>query len=248
MRIGGVHYGVGAPLLTGLAEDPDVELLADKPRVLIPLLREGALDAALLSSIEAFRWPGYRLAPGLGICSRGPARSVRAFRRPDIAAIHTVGLDNGSATSVALLEILLRRGRFGPITEPLEFKLVEPMAHPDRLPFDLVLLIGDFGLRAEAGQRQVLDLGDEWFRWTGLPFVYALWVIHPSADPERLIPRLRQARDEGISRGVLDGTGGAIYYTVGEPERAGLSRFCSEAIDLGLAAADLEPMWLDDIR
>src|SRR5262249_56631459 len=100
VRLGGVSFGVGAPLLAGLAEDPAVELIAETPAALIELLRAGQLDAALVSSIEAFRTPGYRVAPRLSICCEGPARSVRAFARRG-ARIRSVALDSGSESSVA---------------------------------------------------------------------------------------------------------------------------------------------------
>jgi chorismate dehydratase len=105
IRIGGVPYGVGAPLLTGLANDPAVAFVQAPPTRLIAQLRAGELDAALVSSIEAVRLPGYRVAPGLGIACKREIRSVRAFRRRG-TPIRSVGLDRSSATSVAMLRLL----------------------------------------------------------------------------------------------------------------------------------------------
>ena len=59
-----------------------------------------------MSSIEAFRTPGYAALADLGIACRTEARSVRAFKKPG-ATIARVGIDDGSETSVALLRILL---------------------------------------------------------------------------------------------------------------------------------------------
>ena len=55
IRIGGVPYGVGAPLLAGLDSDPTATLTQAPPTQLIARLRAGELDAALVSSIEAMR-------------------------------------------------------------------------------------------------------------------------------------------------------------------------------------------------
>src|SRR5262249_49225555 len=52
LRIGGVPYGVGAPLLAGLAEDAGAEFVQAPPTALIEELRKGRLDAALVSSVE----------------------------------------------------------------------------------------------------------------------------------------------------------------------------------------------------
>jgi chorismate dehydratase len=40
---------------------------------------------------------------------------------------------------------------------------------------DGALLIGDPALLADPGSLRCYDLGEEWFRFTGLPFVFAVW-------------------------------------------------------------------------
>ena len=96
IRIGGVPYVVGAPLLAGLDAERGVELVRDLPARLIERLRRSELDVALASAIEAFRRPGYRVVSEIGICSRGAVLSVRGFRRPGGGPIRTVGVDEGS--------------------------------------------------------------------------------------------------------------------------------------------------------
>ena len=238
LRIGGVSYGVGAPLLEGLDSDPEVDFSLDSPAALITPLREGLLDAALLSSIEAFRNPGYSVLSGLGIACRGPARSVRAFARP--GPIETVGLDHGSATSVALLKILLHHGLLGEVVENPTFEAIEPTLELDRLPHDLVMFIGDCGLQAESDSRTPLDLGELWHSWTGLPFVFAIWLIRGNAPADIIARKLFAAREAAVAAKVSDGTDGAIYYDIGEEDLVGLRRFHREAADLDLADPALE--------
>ena len=240
LRLGGVPFGVGAPLLAGLAEDPTVEFVAEPPATLIDLLRGGQLDAALVSSVEAFRTPGYRVAPGLCICCEGPAKSVRAFARPGVK-IRSVALDSGSETSVALLRVLLARVLHA---ENCTFTRVAPTRNPDSLAEDLVLMIGDCGLLADPGRRQVLDLGSLWHEWTGLPFVFALWLIAPSSPARAILGKLAAARELATQLGIEDGTGGAIRYALGERELAGLMRFRREAAALNLIDARVLPTFL----
>lgn len=230
---------MGATLLAGLDEDPAVRLVTDAPARLIPPLRNGQLDAGLLSSIEAFRHPGYTVVQGLGIASCGPVRSVRAFRRPN-RPIRTVALDSSSAAAATLLKILLPR-RLG--AKDCAFHTVLPTLEPDRLDADLVMLIGDHGLRADPGGREVLDLGELWHEWTRLPFVYALWLLAPGADAAVIVPRLFRARDEGLRRQIDDGTGGAVYYEIGSRELQGLRRYHEEALALGLVEPGVEPAY-----
>jgi chorismate dehydratase len=176
IRIGGVPYGVGAPLLAGLGSDPRAALIEAAPTDLIARLREGELDVALVSSIEAIRQPGYRVAADLGIACKHEIRSVRAFRRRG-GPIRSIGVDASSATSVALLRILLARSRAAGLAGDARVETIAPTTNPGALPHDLVLLIGDAGLRADPLDREVWDLGREWRALTGLPFVFALWLL-----------------------------------------------------------------------
>lgn len=236
IAIGGVPFGVGAPLLAGLDSDPTVTLVQAPPTVLIERLRAGQLDAALVSSVEAVRAPGYRVAAGLGIACKHEIRSVRAFRRRG-GPVRTVGLDQGSATSVALLRLLLAGPRAADVAAAPTFAAIEPTRTPDALPHDLVLLIGDHGLGADPGDREVWDLGAEWRRWTGLPFVFALWLLRPGADPQLVLPPLWQARARGRMLGPVDGTHGAAHYELDDEDVRGLCAFWAKARAAGLATA-----------
>ena len=240
LRIGGVPYGVGAPLVQGLARDPSVELLREVPRRLIERLRAGQLDAALVSSIEGFRTQGYAALADLGIACRHEARSVRAFRRR--GPIRSVGLDDGSETSVALLRILLAQHLD---VGECSFERIEPHTDVDRYPHDLVLLIGDCGLRAHTTGREVLDLGEQWRAFTGAPFVFALWLIAPHADRASVAATLRRAAGAGE---LVDHTNGAIHYRLSETDHRGLQLFAAKARALGLASDAVEPEFLGLVR
>lgn len=242
IRIGGVPYGVGAPLLEGLESDPSIDFVRIPPIELVRDLRDGTLDAALVSSIEAFRRPDYGTVAGLSIASRGPARSVRAFKKT--GPIRSVGLDSGSATTVVLLRILLAAGRLGEVAEDVEFDTISPTMDPDSLPHDLVMLIGDCGLHANSDRPDILDLGACWFDWIGLPFVWALWLIRPEVEPADILAKLHEARRAALEANVDDGTDGAIYYDFGAAELAGLRRFRNAAAALDLADGSIEPRLL----
>lgn len=66
---------------------------------------------------------------------------------------------------------------------------------------DAVLLIGDRAMHAPSESFvEVMDLGQMWYNWTGLPFVFAMWVGHPGNDSERIASALNEARDRGVAR------------------------------------------------
>lgn len=242
IRIGGVPYGVGAPLLGGLDQDADIDLVLKPPTKMIPDLRAGRLDAALLSSIEAIRHPGYTVAKNLGIACKQEIRSVRAFRKRG-KKIKTVGCDQSSATTVALLKLLLTHVHQDETEGDLEFSTIEPTREPDGLPHDLVMLIGDPGLEADAGGREIWDLGTEWVQWTGLPFVFAVWVLRPGVDHAAVLPALHRGRELGRERGAVDGTEGAAHYELDDEDMQGLRRFWQECRNLELADQPDPTFW-----
>lgn len=215
-----------------------MELVRTAPARLIDQLREGALDAALVSSIESARTPGYRALRDVGIACEGPVHSVRAFRRRSEEPVRSVALTDESETSVALLRILLDAE--GLAAPDCSFGRVTSTRRPDSLPHDLVLLIGDDGLRADPGTREPIDLGARWTAWTGLPFVFALWLIAPGAGAERVAARLRRAHTEGctLPRRVDEAR---VHYALGPRELEGLERFLREAAERGFARPDCRP-------
>ncbi len=68
---------------------------------------------------------------------------------------------------------------------------------------DAQLLIGDQGIRfrqAHAHEFEYWDLGTEWKKSIGLPFVYALWLIRPEvSDAKTIADRLRALRDGNLA-------------------------------------------------
>ena len=111
LRIGAVNYLNTKPLICDLPElAPEAELVLDVPSRLADQLAAGALDVALIPVIEYFRGGPYTIVPNIAIASRGPVLSVTLFSRVPWASIRRVALDEGSRTSAALTQILLRSG------------------------------------------------------------------------------------------------------------------------------------------
>src|SRR5436190_24165840 len=108
LRVGAVNYLNTKPLIERLTDfAPNVELSLDLPSRLADRLAAGELDVGLIPAVEFFRG-GYTLVPNVAIGSRGPVLSVTLFSRVPWEAIRTVALDEGSRTSAALTQIILR--------------------------------------------------------------------------------------------------------------------------------------------
>jgi chorismate dehydratase len=255
IRIGAVEYLNTKPLICDLdLLAPDAELVLEVPSRLADDLAAGRLDVALIPVIEYFRAGSYSILPDIAIASRGPVLSVTLFSRVPLEQIRTLALDEGSRTSAALTQILLRkRYQVEPIILPL------PMDQAaDEVAADAVLLIGDRAMRASLpGFAYSYDLGQEWQDWTGLPFVYAVWAVRPGADLGPVATALVEAKQRGLERVAqiahfeaprLElGAGfcrryltNIIYFDLGPRELAGLRKFYALACELGLAPKGVE--------
>jgi chorismate dehydratase len=250
IRIGAVNYLNTKPLICDLADlAPEAELLLEVPSRLADSLAEGSLDVALIPVIEYFRAGTYTIVPNIAIASGGPVLSVTLFSRVPWSGIRRVALDEGSRTSAALAQILLRT-RFGIHPEVIPLPLDSTAEETDA---DAVLLIGDRAMRAcLPGFAHAFDLGQEWHDWTGLPFVYAVWAVRDGVDlgsvPEALVEAKRRGctrigqiahaeaphlgLDAGFCRRYL---ANIIHFDLGPREQAGLHHYYMLACELGLA-------------
>jgi predicted solute-binding protein len=81
------------------------------------------------------------------------------------------------------------------------------------------LLIGDQAIhfrQKHAGEFQFLDLGEQWKKLTGLPFVYALWLIRPEVTDAKSIGQcLRRLRDKNLAN--LDDLIAEAVAGIGDP-------------------------------
>jgi chorismate dehydratase len=191
MRLGRIPYINCYPVYQaidrGVVSAP-AELVTGTPAELNDLLVAGELDVSVISAVEYARNSrDLVLLPDIAISCDGPVRSVALFSRRDVGQLdrRTVLLSASSRTSVALLELLCRH------VWKIEPRLAQARAEAQdlenlqHLPHDAVLVIGDPALLLAARETYPhrYDLGEEWKRWTGLPFVFAVWAARRSADP-----------------------------------------------------------------
>jgi chorismate dehydratase len=208
----------------------------------------------MIPSIEYARIPGCTVVSDACIACDGPVRSVKLFGRVPVEDVHSLALDEGSRTSAALAQILLKE-RFGVAPRLLKLPIGATL---DQLPADAVLLIGDRGITSIGGVFEfVWDLGEEWSRWTGLPFVFSLWVARPGVDLRGLTKTLARARDLGLARlteiarceaptvGIPEADCLAylrdnLEYRFGRRQQQGLERFFALAARMKLAPPDVK--------
>ncbi|MCC7230801.1 MAG: menaquinone biosynthesis protein [Fimbriimonadaceae bacterium] len=181
--VGCVPYVNAIPLVEMFEEmgpASPVRVIYKVPSELPALLKSGEAQAILVSSVDALRTSGRRMAEGGCIGSRDHVKSVRLFSKVPLGEIGTLALDASSMTSNRLAMILLK-----------ELLGIEPktrMMTPDLgamlAETDACILIGDIGMMSDGSGLQVMDLGEAWNRLTGKPFVWAAWIGGEGLVPE----------------------------------------------------------------
>lgn len=219
------------------------------PTTLNRALVDGRIDVSAMSSIEFARHQDdLRLLPVASITASGAVDSIQVFSRAPLEDLRTIAVTPHSATSVALLRILVGPAvRFVPQTGGVEASLSRA---------DGVLLIGDEALAARrAGAAPVAtDLGERWTASTGLKMVFAVWAVRRDAAGlddeihrlEHLLGEARRAydRDPGpviraaaarfpFGEDFISTYLARLSYGFGRDERAALTHFYDRAVAAG---------------
>jgi chorismate dehydratase len=165
----GAPYSNSAPLVDKLTEvDARVRVIHDHPASLMRDLKSGRADVALLPVVHLFSHPELNMIEGLGVAADGPVKSVLMKCNKPLKQIATVARDPASATSNALAELLLKN-HFKQKVEMVGFGGAEAP--------DAAIVIGDRALCADPAPAGDIDLAEAWKKWTGLPFVFAVWAV-----------------------------------------------------------------------
>jgi len=207
-RVGRIRYINVLPIYYALERshvENGFEMVPGTPAELNGRLFRGEVEVSAISSVEYARhFQEYLLLPHLSISTEGDVGSVLFFSRAPFDRLtgKEVILSSSSATSAALLEILLFE-LFG--SRPL----YRSAAVGDTLPEGAygLLAIGDEALRLRATGRYpyFLDLGRAWHELTGLPFVFGVWAARRTfyatnpAEVKAVHQALLQSKQWGLS-------------------------------------------------
>jgi len=181
LTVGHIPYLNCEPFFHYLAEYGfSGQMLSGVPSALNHMLQRGELDCSPSSSFEYARnWRDYLLLPGHSISSTGPVGSVLLFSPVPLAELgeRTIAITGDSATSINLLRVLLQEFvGLSAVRDEVPEAPVEKLIAAGKP----ALLIGDRALRVAISRPHGMhrfDLGQLWYQHTGLPFVFALWMV-----------------------------------------------------------------------
>ena len=215
MRLGRIPYINCYPVYGAIDRNIvslNAQLVDGVPTALNHAMAAGTLDVSVISAVEYARDAArYLLLPDLAITCDGPVRSVMLVSRRPAESLDggRVLVSRSSLTSVALLELLFEQVWLAsPAFVPADAEIADLVRTGAEL-HDARLIIGDAALLLTSGMSAlaadypyIYDLGAVWKTWTGLPFVFAVWVAQrttPVADALAVHAQLIQSRDWGLA-------------------------------------------------
>jgi len=236
-KIGIVSYLNTRPLIYGLQREPmssQIELIEDTPAQLADLLASDQIDIGLIPVASIPRFPDHYIIGDYCIATEAEVASVCLFSEVPLEKIERVYLDYQSRSSVALLKWLMKES-WGISPELLDSR--DESYLNDISGTTAGLVIGDRALRQRKVSTFIYDLGLEWRKITGLPFVFAAWISKRPKSQE-FVEAFNRANAYGLAH--LDRVLAAhpfpdydlrkyftihINYRLDDAKRAGLNRF-----------------------
>ncbi len=174
VRITAVSYYNTLPFIYGLKHSgllSGYDLSLDVPSECARKLLDNEADVGLIPVGALAGLPNYKLVSNLCIGADKDVKSVLLLANTEYTSIKTIYLDTDSLTSVNLVKVLAREyWKIDP-----EWKSLSELKG-ELSPDKGMVLIGDktFGLSEK--YPYCYDLAGEWIKFTGLPFVFAVWI------------------------------------------------------------------------
>jgi len=208
LRISAISFLNTTPLMWDFDHGPagdNFDISYTVPSACAADLAKGNADIGIIPAAAYTTVPNLVILPGVAIASRQAVRSILLVSKVPVEKIQTVALDTSSLTSVALVKVLFAKWWGG----KRKFTSMDPDLESMLQLNDAALLIGDSALKVDRSKFLTFDLAEQWFRFTGKPFVFAFWAVRVAALDELrpgqdLARTFRDSRDHGLEPQNLD--------------------------------------------
>ncbi len=207
-------------------------------------LRSGSADIGIIPVFTYAEIPDLVIIPDIAIATKGIVRSILLISKVPVQQIRSVALDTSSRTSVALTKVLFGKFWGGEHS----FLSHEPNVEQMLAKCDAALVIGDPALRARTAGYHVYDLATEWKKFTGKPFVFAVWAIRMAAlsgnaQANQVVEIFQRSRDNGLKPEHIDEIAREWSPNIGISEQD-VRTYLTENIHYHLDAENLEGLSL----
>lgn len=195
-RLAASTYLNSAPLIWSFlhgSKRGTIDFIDAVPARCAQLLSQNEVDAALIPVIEYQRIPGGAIVPDVCVGSKEEVLSVvLVSKNTQLEEIRSVALDESSRTSATLVKVIFREF----LEREPEWTTSSPKLDEMLDRNDAALIIGDPGMTFPRTGLKVWDMATLWRNYTGLGFVFAMWM----ARNEAIDVDFAGARDEGLTR------------------------------------------------
>ena len=191
IKISAVSYTNTKPFIYGIERSKvreQIDLSLDIPSDCATKLIENKVDIGLIPVAAIPFVPNANIIGSYCIGSVGAVNSVFIFSDLPVNEIQTVKLDAQSRTSNNLAKVLLK----------FHFKINVEFTTDQTAETDAIVLIGDRTFGKKSDFTYAYDMGEEWMKFTGLPFCYAAWVANKEI-PDAFIADFNEALQFGLA-------------------------------------------------
>jgi len=182
IRVSAISYLNTAPFVYGLQHSDilqNIDIAFDYPSECARKLQQNESDIGIIPVAALLSLPKYEIISKYCIGAVGAVRTVALFSNSPLEKIERIYLDYQSRTSVNLAKILSKN--YWKITP--EWMPFTPSQDANGLePHEGLVIIGDRVFNSEKHYKYCYDLAEEWFKFTGLPFVFAVWASVKTLD------------------------------------------------------------------
>jgi chorismate dehydratase len=198
IRISAVRYANTYPFIYGMKVtgfERKVNLTTDHPADCAVKLISGKADIGLIPVAALPGIKDYHIITDYCLGAYGKVRTVMLLSNCPFDEIQNINLDYRSKSSVNLVKILAKNlwkkeFRWINTSEKFDFENI-----PQN---EGIVLIGDQCFEFENSFRFSIDLAEEWYKFTGLPFTFACWTANRHL-PEEFISEFNSALKTGVS-------------------------------------------------
>jgi chorismate dehydratase len=183
LNISAVSYLNTYPFVYGIQQSgylQNYHLYLEVPSLCAERLKSGEADIALVPAGALPDFANYHIISDYCIGAVDKVITVLLLSRKPLEKISRVYLDFDSRTSARLVRVLSRSfWKIEPVFEPLGPGQAEHFSGKDA-----IVAIGDKTFAMRNDYPYVYDLAEEWIKFTGMPFVFALWISLKPVPPE----------------------------------------------------------------
>jgi len=186
IRISAVNFANTYPFIYGLTEtgfDKKIILTTENPADCAAKLISGQVDIGLIPVAALPAMKEYYIITDYCLGAYGKVRTVMLLSNCPFEKIKTINLDYRSRSSVNLARILAKNSW----KKEFLWKNTSEQFDFTRIPEnEAVVLIGDRCFEFENKFRYKIDLAEEWYKFTGLPFAFACWTANKKLNKKFL--------------------------------------------------------------